>query len=98
MNHQFKPGDLALIIKCCNPANIGKCVELVELVAPGETYQAGKYVVENIGDEAVWHVVGDVFYTDVPVIPGHAQKVPRNLMPLLGDFQPERQQSREVPA
>ena len=100
MSNQFKPGDLALIVSCYEPSNIGKCVELVEMVAPGDCYQAGRFLVENNSGVPVWHVIGDVTsdFGDGDVMSGHAQKASCRLMPLRGDFQPERQQSREVPA
>lgn len=100
MNHNFKPGDLALIVSCYEPSNVGKCVELVELVPAGGSYWAGKFLIENGCGEPVWHVVGDVIsvFGDGDVAVGHAQKAPFRLMPLRGDFQPERQKESEVPA
>ena len=99
MSHQFKPGDLALIVNCEEPSNIGKCVELVELVQPGAMYRAGRFLIENTSGVPVWHVVGEVISPcNAHVVVGHAQKVESRLMPLRGDFQPERQKSQEIQA
>jgi hypothetical protein len=99
VSHEFKPGDLALIVNCEEPNNIGKCVELVELVEPGATYRAGRFLIQNTSGVPVWHVVGEVTTScNVHVVAGHTQKVESRLMPLRGDLQPEGQKSQEVPA
>lgn len=106
MNNQFKPGDLALVLGGIqvNP-NTGKCVELVRCaVGPAcLDVNGGTNWVDVPAGLKVWVVTGDgligemtasgkTFHTLEHVFPE------RNLMPLRGDFQPERQQSREVPA
>lgn len=100
---ELKSGDLALIINDSVPEHIGKCVELVKLVQPQESYippvpYSG--MVNNSADVSVWVVIGDVHSTTYggDRIEGFCQKCPSNLMPLRGDFAPERQKSQEVPA
>ncbi len=94
---RFKPGDLALIIGGSRPQNIGKCVELVELVLPGGIYRtSAAQWVENVTDEPVWHVVGDGVQGSAGI--GYCQKVERNLMPLRGDGYVPLTKASEVPA
>ncbi|MDG9785383.1 hypothetical protein [Metapseudomonas otitidis] len=97
---KFKPGDLALIVNCYEPENIGKCVELVELVPNGCTYESGEFEVTNGSGMSLWHVAGDIrtVFDDGDVMVGHAQKAECNLMPLRGDFQPEQEKAKEVEA
>lgn len=101
--HNFKAGDLALIVVDENPNRIGKCVELVRLVQPDEWYRPPvecDLLVNNTSGSAVWLVLGDVSCTTYggQLIRGFCQKCPSRLMPLRGDFAPERQKSQEVPA
>lgn len=100
--HEFTPKDLALIVADGNPENVGKCVELSELVDPGRLYWSpvdDGYLRNNSGRQ-VWIVVGDVVstYDDGTVKRGFCQKCPSRLMPLRGDFAPENEKSQEVPA
>lgn len=90
MNHNFKPGDLALAL--VGPF-MGQAVELIRFVSPGEVVTSldGKrsYVFAPTLGIGGWHVsVGEE-----SVILHEKQ-----LMPLRGDFQPERQKASEVPA
>lgn len=101
MSNQFKAGDLALIVRDDDEYNLGKQVELVEFVQPGESYRAVTGVImTNASGVAVWACVGDVRTErglDEPVIhEGFTQKAPYNLMPLRGDFQPEQVREREL--
>ena len=102
MSHNFKPGDLALIVGARRrPDAIGKVVELVEYLHPG---QEGSFLFNNRGpftnadDEATWLVVGDIEAFSFIDIHGLALVSPRYLMPMRGDFAPEQQKSREVVA
>jgi hypothetical protein len=88
VNHQFKPGDLALVINDTFPPVIGTCVELISrhLVSPvdrKDPMDPGVY--EQEGGEAVWVVSED------KAIVGE-----KWLMPLRGDFAPEQQKTREA--
>ncbi|WP_312910969.1 hypothetical protein [Stutzerimonas nitrititolerans] len=90
MNNQFKPGDLALAL---SGHFMGRAVELIRFVMPGDIVTSidGKrsYVFRPSSGRPGWHVaVGE----DSTI------EHERNLMPLRGDFQPERQKSREVEA
>lgn len=93
--HNFKPGDLAVILRGGNPANAGKCVELVRLIADGDFYEdpTGKLAgrIFNNAGVSVWLVVGDVSdqLTGGKSYSGFTQKAEENLMPLRGDFKPE---------
>ncbi|WP_158891916.1 MULTISPECIES: hypothetical protein [unclassified Pseudomonas] len=106
MNHNFKPGDLALIVADGNPENVGKCVELVELVQPGAWYVCPVPntlpcgLLRNCHQGAVWVCLGDFsgFTNEGEAIHGFCQKSPTRLMPLRGDFAPERQKAQQVPA
>lgn len=90
---QFKVGDLALVIKSTESEDIGKSVSIEEL-----------YTDDGEND----HVFGDVsFEADTPGEKCAVVLCAKNgieaysvdsLMPLRGDFQPERQKSQELPA
>lgn len=103
MSHQFKPGDLALIVKEDHPDNMGRVVELLFLVGAGDIYQRpdGEKA-RNAAGIAIWVVsaVG-LLHRRRPndwYVAGWTQKAPYNLMPLRGDFAPEQSKSREVAA
>lgn len=103
---QFKVGDLALVVRCKQvPENIGRVVELVQYLTPGDLYVApsngetrysqgyGWLVVGNVKGMGLNHGDGMVFFEE-----GHALFRETSLMPLRGDFAPEREKSSEVPA
>ena len=96
MSNQFKAGDLALIIRCSYEQNVGKCVELVELVPPGGIYKTSNGLVKNMAPVNVWHVVGAGVQGSSGA--GHVQKFERNLMPLRGDYAPESSRREELTA
>ena len=96
MSHNFKTGDLALIV---SGPNSGCSVELLSFHVDGqvllgsgmyssvrepEWLVAGPGITARFGKSMARHQVKD------GLIP------PRFLMPLRGDFQPEQQKSREV--
>ncbi|VVN78933.1 hypothetical protein [Pseudomonas fluorescens] len=100
MSHNFKPGDLALIVGARRrPDAIGKVVELVEYLHPG---QEGSFLFNNRGpftngdDEATWLVVGDIEAFSFTDLAGLALVSSRYLMPLRGDFAPEQQKAKEA--
>lgn len=102
MSHQFKPGDLALVVACKIPELIGKVVELVEMIPAGGTTKTGDREWENKTNDAAWLVTGPGLLC--LTVKGNVEPdtftsiAERKLMPLRGDFQPERQKSQEVPA
>ena len=103
MNNQFKPGDLALIVGANSMfQNIGKACELIQLVEMGELYTAPNGVLYQHADSACWVVTGDGlcrWFEDGSIEQSDwGLCEPRHLRSLRGDFQPERQKSREVPA
>lgn len=90
MSHNFKPGDLALTLISLPVLETGSVVELLSRVPKGDR------MVDRNGD-VYWAAVdgwmvshseagSDLVFADV------------DLMPLRGDFTPERQKSQEVPA
>lgn len=99
MSHNFKPGDLALIIKSIKrPENIGKACELLAFMVPGDRVEFefnGRRVITHIGEKPAWLVAGDgVVGSNGDV--GFALVKPGNLMPLRGDFSPEQQKAKEA--
>lgn len=101
MSKNFKPGDLALIVGCfSSPVNIGKCVELVIAVQPGEMTKFNNETWFNDASEVSWIVHGEFLktrklngsYTDSQF----ALTCGSYLMPLHGDFQPEQQMNKEA--
>lgn len=100
MNHQFKSGDLALIVGACSvPENVGKICELVEMLAPE---QISAWIdpsdgcrVQNGDDEDGWLVIGDGILS-ANGEPGHVLAMPRHLLPLSGDLAPEQQKTKEI--
>ncbi|HCF7269615.1 TPA: hypothetical protein NI644_004617 [Pseudomonas aeruginosa] len=98
---KFKAGDLAMIISCqLVPELIGKTVELVMPVLPGDEANHGGRDWRNQTDRPAWVVAAEGLY--VLTIKGNLEPdqytlMPdHKLMPLRGDFQPEQQKSREV--
>lgn len=91
MSHQFKPGDLALVINCGQEERIGTTVEVLEVLLDDQKeYQAYGFTHEGHGDGSPSAFVdfggtGDVWF--------FSQK---NLMPLRGDFAPEQQKAKEA--
>ncbi len=102
MNHQFKPGDLALIVDCKVPALIGRVVELIRSVAPSEVFEADTIRWLNRSGCAAWLVSAEGLIRMDPAGALHRCSstliAEHKLMPLRGDFQPERQEFREVKA
>lgn len=102
MNHNFKPGDMALIVGAHTMTNnIGKVCELVEILAPEQisTWRDPKdnCRIQNGDVGNAWVVVGDGLISWCGSA-GWVAADPAHLMPLRGDFAPEQQKSREVVA
>lgn len=96
MSHQFKPGDLAMII--CGPIS-GCVVELVSFHTSGLVMLASglaskvaepEWLVTGSGLTARFGAGEERYPVKDGLIP------PRFLMPLRGDFAPEQAKSREV--
>lgn len=104
MSHNFKPGDWALIVgsRSGKSPNIGSAVELIQLVMPSDSFTTPDGFVRTSGvDYPVWMVVGEgltaVTISDRQIYCGGACLVQeRYLMPLRGDFEPERQKAKEA--
>ncbi|AVQ10298.1 putative ATPase [Myoviridae environmental samples] len=101
MQHQFKAGDLALIVGAnLLEQNIGRQCELVQLVIDGEIYDAPDGKRYQHGDVTCWVVTGEgicSWYEDGGI---HQSDwgvcEPRHLMPLKGDQSPA-QTNTETP-
>lgn len=102
MTHQFKPGDLAIIVGANSlTQNIGKQCELREYVVSGDCYVAPNGVVYRHDDVPCWTLVGDglvAVVEDEVVQLGFGIHEPRHLMPLRDGFAPTGQKSKAVPA
>lgn len=86
---KFKSGDLAVTLIDLPPLMAGSIVELVEHIAPGDV------VLTPQGPRVA---TGDGWICAHALAPLNAAYGVNALMPLRGDFQPERQKSQEVPA
>lgn len=95
----LKAGDLALIVGfTTKDINVGKSVCLIQRLMPNEQFtgpDGAPYVAS--ADSVGWTVYGGGF-VDAHDGSDWGCVAERHLMPLRGDFQPERQKSREVPA
>ncbi|KAA8702443.1 hypothetical protein [Pseudomonas proteolytica] len=101
MSHNFKPGDLALIVGYSrSPENVGKSCELVAFLLPGDRIDfpvIGFDGVRHTGDKPGWFVAGDALVSTSGST-GYTMVLEKNLMPLRGDFTPEQQKAKEVEA
>ncbi|WP_054076560.1 hypothetical protein [Pseudomonas amygdali] len=104
MNHQFKPGDPALIVgSSCNLSpNIGMAVELVQQLRTNDKFSLpdGRpllnrgpacWLVQAPGLAAALHHGGWADIGGIALVMGH------HLVPLRGDFAPEQQKAQAVP-
>lgn len=101
MAHEFKAGDLALIVMSRFPdsPNVGCAVELIQLVRPGETIKLPNGNEDRFaGPNESWLVAGNVLcrktsgWVDED---GVAYVKPSHMVPLRGDFQPEQHKAKE---
>ena len=106
MSHQFKAGDLALIVGANTfIENIGAVCELVQFFEPGGRVKAPDGS-SHLAPGYCWLVIGDGvvgaydsrFLREVVRTPGYGLVAPEHLMPLRGDFAPSEQKSQAVPA
>ncbi len=101
MSHNFKPGELALIVGACRlPENIGKTCQLIEFLAPEQVSSwrdpADNRTVINGSGSHVWLVVGDELVSSIQDTHGACLAMPVHLMPLRGNFAPEHQKAKEA--
>ncbi|MEE5060516.1 hypothetical protein V2J93_17140 [Pseudomonas alliivorans] len=90
MNHKFKPGDLALVIKSRAPQHIGRCVEVLGvLIDDREIYQ---YLGETHEGAADFSLSAFIRFDDC----GVWMIKQSSLMPLRGNFAPEQQKAKEA--
>lgn len=92
MQHQFKPGDLALIVGCRRrPEYLGMTIELIELISPDQISKWCDRIgrkTQNTDDEPTW-----LFATPE----GSSELVaPRFLMPLRDDHAPQSENQKEL--
>lgn len=101
MNHQFKPGDLAMIVGAFNvTSNIGMSCELVERLEPE---QISTWVdpndgsrIQNATGQPGWLVVGDGL-TSYNGDAGWVLAGERHLMPIPGDENPDAHLATSAP-
>ncbi|UTL89522.1 hypothetical protein [Pseudomonas fluorescens] len=99
MSHQFKPGDLALIVGANSlTQNIGKVVELSSFVKDGDLYAGPNGGLYRHTDVDCWVVRGEevVFRADGAVFAGFGLCEPRHLRPIGRDLSPEHQKAKEA--
>lgn len=102
MAHEFKPGDLALIVGCIkSPINVGKSCTLKQLVQPDEIvyypHECGgrpMLGIKNAGD-LVWLVEGESLESSHHPVKGFSLVDPRFLWHLKGDEQPAQVRQAE---
>jgi len=97
--HNFKPGDLALVVGFTKSSSLlGKVVEVSQRICPGHTFKGPDGMDRLLrGTNPCWIVVGENIVS-IDGNRGWAAVCEHNLMPLRGDFAPERQKSQELPA
>ncbi|MCH4880136.1 hypothetical protein EQV97_22510 [Pseudomonas sp. TMW22090] len=88
MNHNFKPGDLALVI---SGGYMGETAELVRFVLPGEVV-----VSPGTGKKYQFRPAAGIGGWMCSFRGEWAIKHEKNLMPLRGNFVPAEQQSKAV--
>lgn len=101
MSHQFKPGDLALIVsKNTKETNIGRVVRLIESMGSPKEYEWEGLLYVNTKGCQVWliEVEGAALQTRFSTAAKRGPICEYKLMPLRGDFAPEQQKSLEVVA
>ena len=101
MSHNFKPGDLALLVQAHYEENIGKTVELVSFSCERWIpYGSDNYAANNKHMAACWVINGEI--TTDQAFEGEGVTVKQvvalecHLMPLRGDYQIEQKKAREV--
>ncbi|MCE0464882.1 hypothetical protein [Pseudomonas uvaldensis] len=103
MNHNFKSGDLALILNSGSPENIGKTVRLVEFIAAHSegfmwegvifsSIEVDAWIVETLDGSKT--LIGGYIQRNIMVSSGPCRQ--SWLMPLRGDFEPEQQKAKEA--
>ncbi len=96
---QFKPGDLA-ILKSSGYEHLAGCVvELVAYVSDAPSYVRDGIRYQNPVEDRIWWVRLVHGQTYATPLRGDVSDGPcgaRRLIPLRGDFAPERQKSREL--
>lgn len=88
MSHNFKPGDLALVI---SGGKLGETAELIRFVMPGDVV-----ISPTSGKEYEFRPAAGVGGWLCSFRDCQAVKHEKNLMPLRGDFQPEQQKAKEA--
>lgn len=102
MGKEFKPGDLAVIIGAHSMFDmVGKCVELVMPVAPGDLVTVEGQKFRNLTSGAAWVIQGDGLKSPTrsgKIIHGALSlAAERHLMPLRGDAAPSIDRAATAP-
>lgn len=96
MSKEFKPGDLALVVRSRSGLNLGKCVTIERRLNLGETLLIAEGVQAYVNKPG-WLVSGDiqdVIYGRLFSMQRHAFE-DSGLMPLKGDEQPAQVRQAE---
>lgn len=96
MGHEFKPGDLALVIRSRSGLNLGKCVTIERRLTLGETLLIAEEIRVYVNKPG-WLVSGDiqdVIYGRLFSMQQHAFE-DSGLMPLKGDPLPAQVRQAE---
>jgi hypothetical protein len=88
VSHQFKPGDVALVV---SGEYLGEIADLVRFVMPGDMV-----VSPTTGKVYEFRPSAGVGGWLCKFRCSHAVKHEKNLMPLRGDFTPEQQKAKEA--
>ena len=99
MNQEFKPGDLAILKSSVEEHLVGSVVELIEYVGSDVfmTYAGGDMF--NPKKDRVWWVKitsGHTFFSEARGVVSDGFCADFRLMPLRGDFQPEKNKEKEL--
>lgn len=100
MQHQFKPGDLVVIVGANTlTQNIGRHGELREYVVDGDIFLAPNGCMYRHCDVPVWTISGDGLAANIDdetVYADFGIHEPRHLMPLRDDHAPQSEKQKEL--
>ena len=101
MNHQFKPGDLAILVQATREDNIGKTVELVRFSDDRWIeYGDDGRTADNWRLLRCWVINGEITtdqdFEGENITLSQAVAMECHLMPLRGGFFPEQQKAKET--
>lgn len=99
MNQEFKPGDLAILKSSVEEHLVGSVVELVDYVGNDLVMIYNGVEAFNKREDRVWWVKitsGHTFFSEARGVVSDGFCAEHRLMPLRGDFQPEKNKEQEM--